>query len=395
MKLAQYVGLSLLVLAFFSCKQGSTESDSSKESEVHAHEEETGNEVSLSQAQMKAIGIELGSIEQKELQNVIKANGFLKVPNQSKAQVTSLYSGQIRTIYVRPGDYVSKGQSIASLENPDQVLVQEQYLSVVGQIQMAQTEVKRQKELYEGNAGALKNLQYAESQLRTLQTQKASLSKQLQMMGINPASISASKLRSSMTITAPISGVVGNVLVEIGTYVDLATPIAEIVDNSSLHLDLSIFEKDLPKVAKGQTIHFTLTNNPAKEYDAKIFSIGSTFEDGSKSVPVHANVLGDKIGLIDGMNAVAIISIGESLVPAVPTDAIVNVGAEDFIFILEEEHDGEFHFLKIPVVKGTTDIGYSQITPLVEIPADAQVVTKGAFFIMAKLTNTGEEGHSH
>lgn len=390
---------SIHILLFFLLLGFACENHSKQHEETvahsHSHDEESGNEVSLTEAQMKAIGIELGEIEQKELQNVIKANGFLKVPNQSKAQVTSLYAGQVRHIFVKPGDYVSKGQSIASLENPDQVLVQEQYLSIVGQIQMAQTEVKRQKELYEGNAGALKNLQYAESQLKTLQTQKASLAKQLQMMGINPASVSASKMRSSMTITAPISGVVGNVLVEIGSYVDLATPLAEIVDNSSLHLDLSIFEKDLPKVAKGQTIHFTLTNNPAQEYDAKIFSIGSTFEDGSKSVPVHANVLGDKTGLIDGMNAVAIISIGESLVPAIPTEAIINVGAEDFIFILEEEHDGEFHFLKIPVVKGTTDIGYSQITPLIEIPSDAQVVTKGAFFIMAKLTNTGEEGHSH
>lgn len=385
--------LSISVMTMlFSCSAGNEKINSDPEDLEHAHESE--NEVSLNDAQIGAIGLELGKIEQKELRNVIKANGFLKVPNQSKASITSLYSGQIKSIFIRPGEKVGKGQQIALIENPNQVLVQEQYLTVVGQIQMAETEVKRQKELYEGNAGALKNLQYAESQLKMLRTQKASLVKQLQLMGISTSSISASNLSSTMTVRSPISGVVGAVLVDIGSYVDISSPIAEIIDNSDLHLDLNIFEKDLSSVQIGQTIHFTLTNNSVKEYDALIFSIGSAFEDNSKAIPVHAKVKGDKTGLIDGMNVVAIISIGESLVPAVPTESIVNSGAEDFIFILEKKDGSDNIYKKIPVVKGTTDVGYSQITPLIEIPNDSRVVTKGGFFLMAKMNNTDEE-HDH
>lgn len=94
------------------------------------------------------------------------------------------------------------------------------------------------------------------------------------------------------------------------------------------------------------------------------------------------------------MNVVAIISIGESLVPAVPTESIVNSGAEDFIFILEKKDGSDNIYKKIPVVKGTTDVGYSQITPLIEIPNDSQIVTNGAFFLMAKMNNTDEE-HDH
>ena len=159
----------------------------------------------------------------------------------------------------------------------------------------------------------------------------------------------------------------------------------------------------MSKIQKGQLIHFTLTNNPTKEYDAEIFSIGSTFEDQSKAVPVHARVKGEKTGLIDGMNVVAIISIGNNLVSAVPSDALVNVGAEDFIFIQkvvphehsEEEHEHEYTFEKIPVAKGTSDIGFTQITPLKSIPENAKIVTKGAFFILAKMNNSGEHGHAH
>lgn len=405
MKKLKYIIPAIIISSLLiSCNANKEKVETEEHGEQeHVHNEENENEVTLSEAQVKAIKLEFGKIEMKELKDAIKANGFLKVPNQNKAQVTSLYSGQIKSIRVQPGDYVGKGQTIAVIENPNQIMIQEQYLTVIGQIQMTQTEVKRQKELYEGNAGALKNLQYAESQLRTLQTQRASLTKQLQMMGINPGSVSAKNLNSTMTVKAPISGVIATVLVDIGSYVDVSFPIVEMVDNSNLHLDLDVFEKDLPKIQKGQLIHFTMTNNPSKEYDAEIFSIGSTFEDQSKSVPVHARVKGEKTGLIDGMNVVAIISIGNNLVSAVPSDAVVNVGAEDFIFIQkivphehsEEEHDHEYTFEKIPVVKGTSDIGFTQITALKSIPENAKIVTKGSFFILAKMNNTGEEGHAH
>lgn len=387
------LNIILAVILLTACNKNVEKDLDHNDGEEHFHESET--EVNLTQGQIDAIKLELGEIELKELTNVIKANGFLKVPNQSKASVTSLYSGQIKSILVRSGDKVSKGQTIAVIENPNQILVQEQYLTVLDQIKMTQTEVNRQRELYAGNAGALKNLQYAENQLKMLQTQKSSLVKQLQLMGISPSSVSAKNLSAVMAVKSPITGVVGTISVDIGSYIDISSPVAEIVNNSDLHLDLNVFEKDLQNVKTGQTIHFTLTNNPEKEYDAEIFSIGSTFEDNSKAVSVHAKVKGDKTALIDGMNVVALISIGESLVPAVPVDAVVNSGAEDFIFILNKKEGNEYIFEKIPIVKGVTDIGYSQITPLISIPENVQVVTKGAFFLMAKMNNSGEEGHQH
>lgn len=390
--------LSISIIGLlYSCDSKNEERHSHTETEEHAEDpgHEHPNEVGLTDGQLNAIGLKFGMIEQKELRNVIKANGFLKVPNQSKASVTPLFPGRVKSIFVKPGDWVSSGQPLVLIENPDQIQVQEQYLTVKSQIRMEQTEVKRQRELYEGNAGALKNLQYAENRLRLLQTQQASLSKQLRMMGISPESVSEKNMSSTMTVRSPISGGVGAVFTDIGSYTDISTPIVEIIDNSNLHLDLNVFEKDLPYIQKGQTIHFTLTNNSVNEYDAVIFSVGTAFEDNSKAIPVHARVKGDKTGLIDGMNVVAIISIGESLVPAVPSESIVNSGTEEFIFIRSGKEGDQNLFKRIPVVRGTTDIGYSQITPLTEIPDDVQVVTGGAFFLMAKMNNTGEEGHSH
>lgn len=407
-------------LLFVSCGGNAPAGETKAEEHGHEDEHENPNTATLTEEQIKSIGVVLGTIEDKQLTSSLKANGILQVPNQNKASVNSVYGGVIKSLLVQPGNTVRKGQTIATISNPDFIRSQSDYLSVMSRIGLAELEVKRQRELNAGNAGALKNLQSAETELRTLRTAKSTLEQQIRLMGINPARLSNGKLISVLAVTSPINGVVSNVLVKMGSYVDLSTPVAEIVDNSQLHLDLYVYEKDLPKLKNNQVIHFTLTNNPGKEYDAQIYSLGSSFEGESKAVTVHAKVQGDKTGLIDGMNITAVISLDKATVPAVPTEAIVTIQGQDYIFMQTEAHaeaehkegadsikheekhkDGEkeghnekdITFERIPVAKGTTDVGYTEITLLKEIPKGAKIVVKGAFFVMAKMTNSGEHEH--
>ncbi len=225
-------------------------------------------------------------------------------------------------------------------------------------------------------------------------------------MGINPERLSGGKLVSVLAVTSPISGVISNVRVTMGSYIDGTTAIAEVVDNSQLHLDLYVYEKDLPHLQNNQVIHFNITNNPGKEYDAKIFSLGSSFEGESKAVSVHARVEGDKTGLIDGMSVTAVISLSQATVPAVPSEAIVTVDGNDYIFVRVDTKkikgttgDGQkelsatgISFERIPVARGTSDVGYTEITLLKPLPPVAKVVIKGAFFVSAKMTNTEGDG---
>jgi membrane fusion protein, heavy metal efflux system len=409
--------ISLALPSFISCG-GKENADTAKTSEdKHDDEHKNKNTVTLTKEQIKTIAIELGSIEQKQLTSSLKTNGMLKVPNQNKATVNSLYRGVIKSLLVQPGNFIRKGQTIATVANPEFIQAQSEFLNVHNKIGLVELEVKRQRELNAGNAGALKNLQAAETELKTLRTTKSTLEQQIRLMGINPERLSNDKLISVLSITSPISGVVSNVIAKMGSYVDVSTPVAEIVDNSQLHLDLFVYEKDLPKLRNNQLIHFTLTNNPGKEYDAQIYSLGSSFEGESKAVSVHAKVQGDKTGLIDGMNITAVISLAKSTVPAVPSDAIVTFAGQDYIFVLAEESSEGAHregkdtlthnakkqhgpneekgltFEKVPVAKGTSDVGYTEITLLKDLPKEARLVTKGAFFVLAKMTNSGEEEH--
>ncbi len=396
------------------------------------HEEESSDIASLTQEQINAVRITMGTVEQKNLTATFKANGILRVPNNNKANATSLYGGVITKLNVQVGDWVKKGQVIAVIENPQFIQLQEEYLTIGSKITLAEQELQRQKELNEGNAGTVRNLQTATSEINTLRTRKASLQKQIQMMGIQPNSVSDANLKNALLVTSPINGTISDVFSMIGSYVDVSSPVAEIVDNTSLHLDLQVFEKDLPKVKVGQAINFTVTNNPTTVYTAKVFSIGASFENQSKTIAIHSNVIGNKSGLIDGMNITGTISLENVLMSAVPNDAIVEADGKYYIFIQtdkkapvhkEDGHDDHGHahdegesghahqdekeaaahakeqivtnFQKIEIVKGTTDMGYTAITTVSEIPANAKVVVKGAFFINAKMSDSGGHAHAH
>ena len=418
----------LIIIAFLasvlllpSCGGGSSSASEEKEAEGHHEEHENSSTASLTAEQAKSIKLEFGHIEKKQLTASLKANVILNVPNQNKATITALMGGVVKNIFVQSGNSVTKGQVIATIANTSLITMQEDFLSTSSRLTLAELEFKRQQELQSGNATALKTVQSTEAELKALRARKASLQKQLELIGINATTLTSDNMQSVINITSPITGAISTVSANIGTFVDANNPIAEVIDNSQLHLDLFVYEKDLSKLKEGQTIHFTLTNNAGKEYDAKIYAISNTFEQNTKAIAIHAVVEGDKIGLIDGMSITALVSLENATVDAVPTDAIVNFQGQDYIFIQTDAHaetehhkenDGDKHdehghshkeaekesndkltFERIPVRKGTTDVGYSEITVLKEIPANAMIAVKGAFFILATMTNSGEHEH--
>ena len=218
-------------------------------------------------------------------------------------------------------------------------------------------------------------------------------------MGI---SYNGGAINTTLRVTAPISGTISSVSAQIGSNVDASTPIAQIVNNAQLHLDIFIYEKDLGRIKENQAIHFSLTNLQGREYTAEIYSVGSAFVNDTKTIPVHAIVKGDKTGLIDGMNITAFISTGTSKVTAVPTEAIVTDAGQDFIFIESggsakkpankpDTEEVVLRFQKFAVSKGVSEEGFTEIIAVNALPANAKIVVKGAFFVLAKMTNKGEE----
>lgn len=358
------------------------------------------NSIELTAEQLKTVGIELGKIEQKNLHSVVKASGYLEVPPQNKASVSTFIGAVIKSISVVEGVFVKQGQTLAVLEHPDFIKLQEEFISAKNNLIFLEQEYKRQKELFEQNAGTGKVFQKAESDYNTGKSKLSSLESQLKMLSVNPAELSKGNIISSILLTPPIEGYVGHITANIGAYAEPNKTLFEIIDNTKIHVDLLVYEKDLFKVKIGQKVNFILANQPEHQEEHKnetiegeIFGINKAFENETKALTVHASIKNENHELIPGMYVNALINIGAQNVNVILVDAIVKSEGKEWIFVVDEKQSGagKYVFRIVEVITGISDLGYIEITAIDKIPADARVVIKNPFFILSK-AKEGEGG---
>ncbi|ACU04885.1 efflux RND transporter periplasmic adaptor subunit [Pedobacter heparinus] len=393
---------AILVMTIFSSCGDTAKTPEAKTEEAHeqgGHEESEGLE--LTQEQLNAVGIVIGGITQKNLTEVVKSSGQLAVPPQNAAQINVLSGGIIRRINVIEGQKVKKGQVLVTIENQDLIRLQQDYLTAKGGFSYVEAEYNRQQQLKAANAGTGKAHQQAEANYNAERAKIKALERQLQQYGISASRISSGNITSQIPVTAPINGTIGKINAETGSYAQPGVSIMDIVDNSKIHADLIVFEKDLSKIKVGQRVDFQLTNQKNEQIEGEIYGINKSFENDSKGVVVHAVIKKPGANLIPGMYVTGLIGVGTSMSNAVPVDAVVRTEGKEFIFIVDtgagaaEHHKEEssVHFKKIEVSTGVAELGYIQVNPLQKLPADVRVVIKGAFYLQSKSSGTSEHSH--
>ena len=397
----------LIIVGFLIVRNNLVEDDHNHEMSENTAEQLVPNnnkEVVLNEAQYNAAKIELGSFSSKNLSDVIHANGYTKLPPQNQADVSVFANAIVKQILIIEGQKVQKGQTVAIIESPEFTKLHEAYLTSNSNLAYLKLEFKRQESLNEDEINSKKTFQKSKSEYDIELSRNQSLLRQLQLLNINPTG----SISSTVAVKAPIAGFVTETFIKIGSTVEPGKSLMTIVDNSKLHLDLLVFEKDLNKVKKGQTVRFVLTNQGNDEIEGEIFNVGKAFESNTKSVAVHADISNEEQKLIPGMYVNALIDIEAKEMDALPLEAVIKVEGREFIFVLEQIVVGEksengtiikqkeFHFQRIEVKSGTSQLGFVEVTLLQEIPEDARIVLSGTYYIQSHLLkNNGGGGHAH
>lgn len=363
------------------------------------HEEYDEGTLELTAEQIKNVGIQMGAFTRQNLSDVIKVNGELDVHSQHIATVSAFTDGIVTQMRVDLNAYVNKGAVVAVLRKPDLIDLQQQYLEGKNQLVFAEQEFQRYKDLKDANATATKNFQRAESDLRSLQTNLKAWEAKLRQMQINPATLTADNLKTSIVLTAPISGTITRLNANIGTALTVGTSVADIVDFSKIHTDFFVFEKDVQKVKIGQKISFNFPSNPQQVYRATIKGMDKALDPEKKALRVHADIERTGVvpvgGFTDGTYVEGRIEISGTGVEALPKEAVVKDGTQDFIIIVEKhEASGHTRFKKVPVTVGAMNDTFVEVKPLEVLPSGTQVVLKGAFYVAAQ-GKVGEDGHGH
>ncbi|MBR9832376.1 efflux RND transporter periplasmic adaptor subunit [bacterium] len=403
-------------------------SSSPKEKEEHGEQEEAGHGeegiVSLTEQQMDAIGLKIVQIEKKTLNIAVTASGSLEMAPQDKADVSPIVGGIVKSIKVFEGDIVRKGQVLATLEHPDFIQLQQDYINTINSLAYLEKEYERQKKLYEEKVGSGKDFQKTSADYFNSKSNAEALKAKLNMIGINSSEVAGGKIFPVVNLKAPINGIVSLVETNVGSYIEPLTKVFEIVNNEKVHADLMVFEKDMDKIKVGQKIYFSTTGVHGKELEAKIFAISPAFEQNPKAIHVHANITTKDAKLLPGMYIKGKIIANDVETDVLPEHAIVTEEGKTYIFVQKEgkEHDhghskeeqssdehahqsdkDEHHegheeaklgFEMVEVITGATSNGYTEVKLLKPLPENAQIAGNGAYYILAEM-GKGETEHSH
>jgi len=377
-----------LIVALVSCGGGEKSKVKTEKTEVIPEDI-----VELRGDQQKLAGIETGAIELRSLSGTLKVNGLVGVAPQNLATVSMPIGGFVKTTNLMPGNAVSKGQTLAILENQEFVDIQQNYLDAKSKLEYAEAEYNRQNELYTNDVSSKKSMQQVTSDYKSLKAQVKALEQKLALIGINPANLQEDNISSSVALVSPISGYVKAVNINIGKFVAPSDVLFEIVNSDKLFLELTLFEKDADKVSTGQEIRFFI-NNETEQHKAVIYQTGKSINT-DKTYKVYASVPGSCKNVMPGMYVNAIIEASTNQVASVPSEAVVSFDDKDYIFVFEKdkEEDGKpfTEYRMIQVQKGVADGGYTEIV----VPKDfdfknAKVVTKGAYNLLSAKKNAGE-----
>lgn len=364
--------LLVFLAAFLAC--GKTE-NSTEETTQNTN----SKELVITRQQFENENMKIGSLRNHHFKNTVKANGMIDVPPENRALVNTFVGGYVSKGPLLIGDYVKKGQFVASLTNTEFVEIQQKYLETAAQLKFLQNEYERQKTLFQERITSEKNYLKAESTYKAALAQFNGLAKKLEMLNLNPKEVEQGKLENTISIYAPIDGFITEVFVSNGSFVSQDSKLMEIVNTNHLHLELNVFEKDILKLKKEQEILFKIPEASKEVYKASVHLVGTSINT-NRMIKVHGHLTNEDQKFITGMFVEATIVIKEIQAKALPNSAIFTEEGKSFIYTIKQEKDDVLHLEKQAVQLGKRNEEASEILNFNQLEGK-KIITKGAYMI--------------
>ena len=376
MKTPLLIPMVLLNLLLVAC---SVQEDESKSAATPIQEQ-----FKLTSQQVKALGLQFGTLKEQTLGLSVYANGIIDVPPQNKTYISMPYGGYIKEIKVLDGMLVQKGQVLLSIEHPEIIQLQQDYLELQGEMEYLTADYERQKELFEKEAGSAKSYQQAKSAYQVNKAKLTGILVKLQMANVNVTLLEKGKIERMQQVRSPFSGVITKVTASVGSFAEPKDNLLEIIDLKHVHAELTVYEKYLSFLHKDQqvTLQFVDTNKTAK---AKIYLIGREISK-ERTIKVHCHFDQLPTDITPGAYLKAEIRAKEQVYFTLPEEAIVKEGDRDIVFVAQQNN-----YIPIEVELIVSQNGHAAITSLqMEKLKKAKIVTKGAYELMAMLNKEVE-----
>lgn len=327
------------------------------------------------------------------------ASGSISVDGDHSTPVFLPYSGEVVKILADAGQRVTKGQALLLIKTTDFVDARNALFAAraaqqnaQSQLAVAERNAERQRQIYEGAGGALKDYQQAKADLvsaqaaaRTAAAALGAARDKLSILGKSPGEISrlegvseVSGLHDQTTLHAPISGLIASRGVSAGQYVSQGgdKPVMTITDPSRVWLIAQLAESDASAVHVGDAVAVSTAALPGRIFHATIDLVGAAIDPQTHRLPVRA-AIANPGGLLKPQ-MFASFSIQRPHGNAslrVPSQAVIHEGDTARLWIVRP--DGLLEARS--VVAGDDQDG--QVDILSGLKPGERIVTEGALFV--------------
>lgn len=371
-----------LILGLFLIASCSKNDSSEAGIEVNEVTEQS-TEIELTEAQFQTMKMEWGPLHTGEFSEEIAVQGTVQIPVEGMREITTYFGGYVQDLKLIEGQEVRRGEVLFTLENPDFLRLQQDFLEINSQLAYLKAEWERQKTLAQEQISAQKNFLKASADYEAALAKSQSLKKQLAMIGINTDGLTPANMRSKITVPSPISGFVVEVVAVPGQFLPPAAKALGLISKEHIHVELVLFEKDAIKVHIGQVVEFTSPDRPDEVIKAKIKVVGKSIND-QRQINVHADLIDEKeeAKLTPGMFLQARIQLDPQRSLAVPEESIIEVGKDHYILIQKAKSNGSYTLQKIKVIPGSKGKGYRAIATEANLDSTTVVLAKGGFNLL-------------
>jgi cobalt-zinc-cadmium efflux system membrane fusion protein len=356
--------------------------------------------VTLTEPQMKAV--KLGRVEQRSFVDQRAATGQIALNEDATTPIFPPYAGRVTRLFPKPGDMVKKGEPLFDIDSPDLVQAESTLIAAEAtqakarsQLDLTTHALARQRELFQAKATALKDLEQAQADQRSAESDARSATGALaaaqdavRIFGKTDPEIERIKAQHRidpvMPIFAPIGGTVVARKAGPGQYVQPSNsdPVYTIADLSTVWLIANVSELDVPFVHLGDAVVVKVAAYPKEQFRARITNIGAVVDPVTRRVTVRSEVEPRGFQLKPQMFAsFLIVTDAGTPTAAVPTSALTRETDRTLAWVETSPR----HFAARQVERGVEQDGMVQI--LSGLSPGETIATEGAVFLSNTLSS--------
>jgi membrane fusion protein, heavy metal efflux system len=352
-------------------------------------------QVKLTPESVKQAGVETARAVVGPLDIRLSLTGELVFNEERLARIRSRVPGRVVQITADYGQAVKPGSVLAIIDSVELSQAHMASRQAAARVNAAQKAHERARQLYEGKAISLAELQERQARLEVERADLENAQSRLRLLGAagavprpqgSPAGAKADS-GAVFALRSPIAGRVVDRKITPGLVVKEDEELFTVADTSTLWCFVQIPEKDLALIQIGSQAIVTVSSLAGDQFSGKVDYLADMVDKASRTVRARVRVNNPDNRLKAGMFADIAVQVGRrGRVLSIPESAILAANGENFVFV----EMGPETYQKHPVKTGAKVGG--RIEVLAGLEAGEPVVAQGGFTLKSELEKGGSRG---